>query len=91
LDGLSSTCTSYLLTAKNKIYLVLFSNRTSATGFGLAFLSRMLLDWVVYYLPYYFQILQGSSALHSGVQILPFNLFLVFAAGINGAILSKFG
>ncbi|KAF2014410.1 MFS general substrate transporter [Aaosphaeria arxii CBS 175.79] len=69
----------------------LFSNRTSAAGFVIIFLSCMLLDWVVYFLPYYFQTLKGSSPLRSGVEALPFNIFIVPAAGINGALLTKFG
>lgn len=69
----------------------LFSNRTSATGFVIIFISCMLLDWVVYFLPYYFQTLKESSPLRSGVEALPFNIFIVPAAGINGALLTKFG
>ncbi|KAF2265222.1 MFS general substrate transporter [Lojkania enalia] len=70
---------------------VLFSNRTSATGFILVFLSCLLLDWVVYFIPYYFQILKGSAPLRSGAQVLPFMIFIVPAAGVSGFILSKFG
>ncbi|OCL14897.1 MFS general substrate transporter [Glonium stellatum] len=69
----------------------LFSNRTAVTGFALVFLSCMLLEWIVYFLPYYFQTVRGSSALRSGVQSLPFNCFLVPVAAINGQLLFKFG
>jgi EmrB/QacA subfamily drug resistance transporter len=69
----------------------LFSNRTSAIGFMIIFISCMLLEWVVYFLPFYFQTLKGSTALRSGVEALPFNVFIVPAAGINGALLTKFG
>ncbi|KAF2265002.1 MFS general substrate transporter [Lojkania enalia] len=70
---------------------VLFSNRTAVTGFLLVFISCMLLEWTVYYLPYYFQALKGSSPLFSSVQVLPFNIFLVPSAMVNGGLLNKFG
>ena len=69
----------------------LFSNRTSCTGFVLVFISSMLLDWTTYFLPYYFQALRGASALTSGVDTLPFNIFFIPAAGISGGLLFKFG
>jgi EmrB/QacA subfamily drug resistance transporter len=71
--------------------LRLFSNRTAVSGFFLVFISCMLLEWTVYYLPYYFQALKGSSPLYSSVQVLPFNLFLIPSAMINGGLLAKFG
>ncbi|KAI0517000.1 major facilitator superfamily-domain-containing protein [Xylaria bambusicola] len=69
----------------------LFSNRTAATGFVIIFLSCLLLDWVVYFLPYYFQTMKGSTELQSGVEVLPFSIFLVPVAGLNGFLLTKFG
>ncbi|KAI1421993.1 major facilitator superfamily domain-containing protein [Xylaria sp. FL1777] len=69
----------------------LFSNRTAVVGFVNNFIAAMLLEWTVYYLPYYFQTLKGSSQLFSSVQVLPFNVFLVPSAIVNGAILTKTG
>ncbi|KAH6657440.1 major facilitator superfamily domain-containing protein [Truncatella angustata] len=69
----------------------LFSNRTAVTGFINNFISCMLLEWTVYYLPFYFQTLKGSSQLFSSVQVLPFNVFLVPSAIINGGIMAKTG
>lgn len=69
----------------------LFSNRTAVTGFVNNFISCMLLEWTVYYLPFYFQTLKGSSQLFSSVQVLPFNVFLVPSAIINGGIMAKTG
>ena len=69
----------------------LFSNRTAVTGFALVFISCMLLEWIVYFLPYYFQTLKGASALRSAVQVLTFNIVLVPIAAISGQLLYKFG
>ncbi|MCJ1352288.1 MAG: hypothetical protein MMC33_002272 [Icmadophila ericetorum] len=69
----------------------LFSNRTACTGFVLVFISSMLLDWTIYFVPYYFQALQGASALISGVNTLPFDAFFIPAAGTAGGLLFKFG
>ena len=51
----------------------------------------MLLYWVIYYLPVYFQSVQGSSPPRSGVQLLPFVLLMVPFAAISGKLLAKFG
>jgi MFS family permease len=69
----------------------IFSNRTAVTGYALVFISCMLLEWIVYYLPYYFQTLKGSSPLFSSVQVLMFNLFLIPSAAINGLGMTKTG
>ncbi|KAF1950203.1 putative macrolide phosphotransferase k [Byssothecium circinans] len=71
--------------------LRIFSNRTALTGYLLVFISSMLLEWIVYYLPYYFQTLKGSSPLFSSVQVLAFNFFLIPSAAINGLIMGKTG
>lgn len=69
----------------------IFSNRTAVTGYVLVFVSCMLLEWIVYYLPYYFQTIKGSSPLFSSAQVLAFNLFLIPSAAINGGIMAKTG
>ncbi|KAI0542843.1 major facilitator superfamily domain-containing protein [Xylaria digitata] len=69
----------------------LFSNRTSAVGFTLSFLSGVLLEWVVYFLPLYFQALKGASPLESAVDTLPFNIFLIPTAAIGGILMTKTG
>ena len=69
----------------------LFSNRTAGTGFFLVFISAILLEWTTYFIPYYFQALQGASALLSGVYTLPFDAFFIPAAGLAGGLLFKFG
>ncbi|KAI0867433.1 major facilitator superfamily domain-containing protein [Hypoxylon argillaceum] len=69
----------------------LFSNRTSAVGFTLSFLSGVLLEWVVYFLPLYFQALKGASPFESAVDTLPFNIFLIPTAAIGGVLMTKTG
>lgn len=69
----------------------LFKNRTSATGFVLGFISSMLLEWVVYFLPVYFQAVLGSSPLRAGVQFLPYTVFVVPFGIFAGGFMSKTG
>jgi hypothetical protein len=69
----------------------IFSNRTAVTGYVLVTVLHLLLEWIVYYLPYYFQTLKGSSALFSSAQVLAFNIFLVPAAALNGGLMAKTG
>ncbi|KAG9230927.1 major facilitator superfamily domain-containing protein [Amylocarpus encephaloides] len=69
----------------------LFSNRTAVSGFVFVFISHMMLEWVVYFMPFYFQALKGASSLTSGVNTLPFNIFLIPCAGVAGGVLYKTG
>ncbi|CAI6334453.1 unnamed protein product [Periconia digitata] len=69
----------------------LFRNRTSTICFILSFLSGMLLEWIVYFYPLYFQALKGASPLRSGINTLPFNACLMPAAMIAGVMMSKTG
>jgi EmrB/QacA subfamily drug resistance transporter len=69
----------------------IFSNRTALTGYLLVFISSMLLEWIVYYLPYYFQTLKGSSPLFSSAQIIAFTVFLMVSAGGSGGVIGKTG
>ncbi|KAK8001563.1 hypothetical protein PG991_013785 [Apiospora marii] len=45
----------------------------------------------MFYLPIFFQSIRGSSAILSGIQMLPMLLGLVVASGIVGALISCFG
>jgi MFS family permease len=69
----------------------LFSNPTSAVGFLLSFASGVLLEWIVYFYPLYFQALRGASPLESGVNTLPFNALLMPMGMIAGIVMSKTG
>ena len=70
---------------------VLFSTRNTAVGFFLSFMAATLLRWIIFFLPVYFQGVLGVSPLTSGVNILPTNAFLIPAAMLAGALMSKLG
>ena len=69
----------------------LFKNRTSATGFGLAFISSMLLQTVAYFMPVYFQGVRGRTPLGAGVDFLPYTAAIVPFGIIAGILMSKTG
>jgi MFS family permease len=73
------------------IPLRLFNNRTSAVVYINTFINSMLLYWVMFFLPIYFQVALGSSPARSGVQLLPIILVAVPGAVIAVVVLSKFG
>jgi len=69
----------------------LFSNRTSVAGFYINFVSSILLQWVCFFWPFYFQALKGVSPLRAGINFVPYEAFLIITAAGAGGILSKFG
>ncbi|KAI0508462.1 putative multidrug resistance protein fnx1 [Xylaria bambusicola] len=71
--------------------LRLFSNRTSLAGFWCAFTHNMLIFWVLFALPIYFQAVLRDSAFRSGVAILPTAAVFAPITIISGGVMSKFG
>ncbi|KAI4139379.1 MAG: hypothetical protein L6R39_006314 [Caloplaca ligustica] len=69
----------------------LFSNRTSIAVFVMAFVHGLLLLWVIYFLPVYFQAVRGSTPTRSGVQILPIATTIAPAAAISGILVTITG
>jgi MFS family permease/ubiquinone/menaquinone biosynthesis C-methylase UbiE len=69
----------------------LFGKRTSSAGFFMAFDGALLLYWVIWFLPVYFQGVLGASPLGSGVDQLPLNMFLVPSGIVAGGSISKTG
>ncbi|KAJ5970423.1 Major facilitator superfamily domain general substrate transporter [Penicillium vulpinum] len=69
----------------------LFKNRTSLVVFINTYLFTLLLYWVLFFIPVYFQAILGSSAARAGVQMLPITLVAIPGAVIAVIILSKFG
>jgi len=67
----------------------LFLTRTSAAGFFMAFDGALLIYWVIWFLPIYFQGILGATPLTSGVYQLPFNLLLVPSGIMAGAVMAK--
>ncbi|KAI0199322.1 hypothetical protein F4808DRAFT_432784 [Astrocystis sublimbata] len=53
-----------------------FQTRTSAAGFFLIFDTSLLLNWVIWMLPVYFQGIMGTSPLTSSLDLLPSSLLL---------------
>lgn len=71
--------------------LRVMSNRTSATGFVLAFIQTMAMIWPLFFLPVYFQGVLKSSTTMSGVKLLPSILALIPGTAVGGAVMNKTG
>ncbi|OTB17081.1 hypothetical protein K445DRAFT_74315 [Daldinia sp. EC12] len=71
--------------------LSLFAHRTSATVYLQNFIVSVVLEWVIYILPLYFQSQLSASALTSGLDILPINAFMMPSGAVASAILTKIG
>lgn len=69
----------------------LFKNRTSAIAFVLVFLHGMILYWVTYFLPVFFQSILLSSPTRSGVQFLPTAIVVIPFAVIAGGLVTSTG
>ncbi|KAF7888305.1 uncharacterized protein EAF02_002846 [Botrytis sinoallii] len=69
----------------------IFANRTSSAGFYIDFISSVLLQWVCFFWPVFFQAIKGTSPLRAGTNFIPYEAFLIVTAGMAGGILSKFG
>jgi EmrB/QacA subfamily drug resistance transporter len=71
--------------------LRLFSNRTSLVGFWCAFMHNMLIFWILFTLPVYFQAVLRDSAFQSGINILPTSAVCMPFTILSGGIMSKLG
>lgn len=71
--------------------LRLFSNQTSFIGYLLTFLHGILLYWIVFFLPVYFQAVLEVSPRQSGIDILPTMVPLVPFGILGGLIISRNG
>ncbi|GKZ17191.1 hypothetical protein AbraIFM66951_009077 [Aspergillus brasiliensis] len=69
----------------------LFTTRNSLLGFILAFTAALLMQWTLYFLPIYFQGVQLTSPLTSGINLLPYSAFLIPSAILAGTIMSRTG
>ncbi|CAG8955216.1 hypothetical protein HYFRA_00007232 [Hymenoscyphus fraxineus] len=69
----------------------LFSNRTSLVGFWCAFTHNMLVFWILFLLPIYFQAVLRDSAFRSGINILPTAAVFVPFIILSGGIMTKLG
>lgn len=73
------------------IPMKLFGNRTSSIAFVLTFCSGMLLQWITYFLPIFFQGVQLATPIQSGVNIMPLNVALIVMAIVGGILISATG
>ncbi|KAF1951800.1 MFS general substrate transporter [Byssothecium circinans] len=69
----------------------IFGNRTSNAALYIDFVSSMLLQWVAFFWPIYFQGVKGTTPLRAGIYFIPFEAFLIVIAAVAGGILSKLG
>jgi EmrB/QacA subfamily drug resistance transporter len=69
----------------------IFGNRTSAAAFYIDFISSVLLQWVCFFWPVYFQGIKETTPLRAGIYFIPFEAFLIVAAAVAGGLLSQFG
>ncbi|GAW13743.1 hypothetical protein EKO27_g1637 [Xylaria grammica] len=69
----------------------LFSNRTSFAGLWCAFTHNMLVFWILFVLPIYFQAVLRASAFKSGVNILPTAAVFTPFTIISGGVMTKLG
>ncbi|KAK2009457.1 MFS general substrate transporter [Colletotrichum eremochloae] len=65
--------------------LRVYSNMACALGYGITFLHGIVLSWLSFFLPVYFQILLESTPLQSGVKLLAIVIPLA-PAGMAGGI-----
>ncbi|KAI8716446.1 hypothetical protein NCS52_00938500 [Fusarium sp. LHS14.1] len=71
--------------------LRLFGNRTSSTLFVISFVHSMLLFWVCYFLPVYFQAVKEASPARSAVMLFPIATTSAPGGVIAGIAITKTG
>ncbi|KAI0441751.1 major facilitator superfamily domain-containing protein [Xylaria telfairii] len=69
----------------------LFKNRTAMIIFGVTFFNSLLLYWVLFFLPVYFQAVLLTSAARAGVLLLPSILFAIPGSIVAVLALTKWG
>ncbi|KUJ10081.1 putative multidrug resistance protein fnx1 [Mollisia scopiformis] len=69
----------------------LFANRTSLIGFLCAFIHNMLVFWILFILPIYFQAVLNKSAFRSGVDVLPTAAVCMPFTILSGGLMTKLG
>ncbi|OBT78521.1 hypothetical protein VF21_01054 [Pseudogymnoascus sp. 05NY08] len=69
----------------------LFNSRTSVVIAICTFVNSIILYWVVYFLPVYFQAVLGSTPARAGVQVIPMTVIGIPGAAISAVVLAKWG
>ena len=70
---------------------IITSSRTMAAATFLTFCMGAHMMIMVYFLPIWFQAIQGSSAFQSGLKTLPLTLSLIIGGIASGGVISKTG
>ncbi|KAJ5171081.1 uncharacterized protein N7500_003864 [Penicillium coprophilum] len=73
------------------IPLRLFSSGTGMCALLIAFLQSILLYWVGYFLPVYFQAIRNSTATESGLYVLPITAAIAPFGIVTGVIIAMTG
>ncbi|OQE42351.1 hypothetical protein PENCOP_c004G04887 [Penicillium coprophilum] len=73
------------------IPLRLFSSGTGMCALLIAFLQSVLLYWVGYFLPVYFQAIRNSTATESGLYVLPITAAIAPFGIVTGVIIAMTG
>ncbi|KAJ6493161.1 ABC transporter [Mycena sanguinolenta] len=69
----------------------IFKSRSIWAIIVYSFVARFSLLLISYYVPIFYQAVQGRSATKSGIDLLPFMISFVLAVLLSGQILSKIG
>ncbi|WVO13016.1 hypothetical protein L204_100625 [Cryptococcus depauperatus] len=71
--------------------LHIFKNKSVSANYFTTFMNGLSFYATLYYLPNYFQVVRGLSAIRSGIHILPLMLVQTFASFTSGFLQSKTG
>jgi EmrB/QacA subfamily drug resistance transporter len=71
--------------------LRLFRNPVFTVAGAITLLLGLALFGAVVYLPEYLQVVQGASAISSGLQLIPLTLGIVIASAVSGQLVSRTG
>ncbi|CAH0020484.1 unnamed protein product [Clonostachys rhizophaga] len=73
------------------LVLRLLASRSVLAASWYGFCNGGAMTLLVYYIPFWHQVIHGVSAVDSGIRLLPFMIGVVITVMLAGAIVSKFG
>ncbi|KAH8701042.1 putative MFS multidrug transporter [Talaromyces proteolyticus] len=69
----------------------IFMQRSITAGFWVSLCLGAHMNLMVYYLPLWFQVIDGVSAVNSGIRLLPMMIPVVIASILTGLLVSRIG
>ncbi|KAE8450205.1 hypothetical protein EG329_006986 [Mollisiaceae sp. DMI_Dod_QoI] len=69
----------------------IIGQRSILSAIAIVFLGMGSVQLIAYYIPMYFQVIQGASPVHSGIRFLPSVLSNFVMSILAGALVTKFG